>query len=67
LLSPIPVFDQTGKGVKRIGDDLLDADDFIRYIEFLLFAKGPEAALTYTCLQCRARATGVQAFASSMV
>src|SRR5215217_495723 len=35
-LSPIPIFDQTGKGIQRIGDDLLDADDFIRHIEFLL-------------------------------
>jgi hypothetical protein len=37
-LSPIPIFDQTGKGVQRIGDDHLDADDFIRHIELLLFA-----------------------------
>jgi hypothetical protein len=28
--------DRTGKGVQRIGDDLLDADDFIGHIEFLL-------------------------------
>jgi hypothetical protein len=37
-LSLVPVFDQTGKGLQRIGDDLLDADDFIGHIELLLFA-----------------------------